>query len=102
VQVLTVTVVQSAGAGGGVGAALQSVFGGHAGASAAGAVGHVVIAVDSMQTMPSAQSLWALHDAGTHSLNSMGVHGGRVGHGAPSGQAMPGQAEPPTTWQAKP
>lgn len=96
VQVRVVTVVHSEGGGG----AAQSVFGGHA--APAGAVGHVVMAADSMQTMPSAQSLWALHGPGSHSLICVTSHGGSVGHTCPGAHATAAQPDSATTLQAKP
>jgi hypothetical protein len=91
VHFVTVTVVQSEG---GVGGTTQSAFGGHAGA---GSVGHDVIAVDPMQTMPSAQSLCAVQGPGTHSLICVFSQGGGAGHAAPSGQKLSPQPSSATT-----
>jgi len=94
VHVLMATVVQSEGGWGGVGGTMQSVFGGQSGAGAVlASPAHVVITPDSKQTMPSAQSLWALQDAGAHSLICVALQGGGSGHGWPSGQAKPGQVD---------
>lgn len=52
--------------------------------------------VSDTHTMPLAQSAFAVQGSGTHSLTSVGVHGGQV---CPGAHAIAGHDEVPVTWQ---
>ena len=72
--------------------------GAHVGAETGGQL----VCVCEKHTIPAAQSLSPLHGPGTHSLITVGLHGGGAGQGWPGAHAISGQPTQKLSWQVNP